>query len=446
MTSPSLPPPSPSPSTPTPPSPSPCFYGVLPTPYGGRGAFAKARIPKNTTILQCDGPYASVVLRKFRKEVCAWCFAWCFESAEGRKSSWSVRLDIVDGEVGPGGQKGKGGGGATWTPWFCREGCRGDWVREYFWRGEETGSESLVALMNTLEKTLVAYRTAKSRSKSQPASTSVPPPHPFTFLDTWTSADVSESNIDSAWKMAEILASNLKKPSKILEVLEEWNAASAEDPRELLTEFEADCARFVLDGIVRQALQTQVAVAVTASPQTALGSTSAIDPHSGSTAATLPNAKPTGLWQDLLHLQNNELQHIRSKPYMLGVFIRVYLFLQYIVRTAKPVQRELREGQVFSLNGDTAFLKHPAFLETLGMFLGATDSVRAILARDHGNVFGIWEKGLPHSEDGGREGEREGSGDDGEMFGWGMYVFGSYFNHGESLLCGILFRYLHPMP
>ena len=69
------------------------FYDIQPTAYGGRGAFARSLIPKGTLILSCPGPYASVIFRRFKREVCAWCFAYAFESG---KRKWSVKLDEVD--------------------------------------------------------------------------------------------------------------------------------------------------------------------------------------------------------------------------------------------------------------------------------------------------------------------------------------------------------------
>ncbi|KAF6760515.1 hypothetical protein DFP72DRAFT_805061 [Ephemerocybe angulata] len=312
-----------------------CLYAIRPTPYGGRGAFANKRIPKGTVVLDCEAPYASVICRKFKKEVCAWCFAWCFESGDGtrRKGSWSVRLS-VRGEAGKEKER-------AWTPWFCSEGCRDLW------------------------KTLLNYRTTKVKAKSKPANTQKTTlNHPLTHLDSWTAkanmADVTGESVDWWWTLAETTTSrgNMKKPGKIMDILEAWNEVSGGGTEELLTEYEADCARFVLDGLVRQALETS---------------------EGGDTAT-----KTAGRWPDLLELQDNELQHVKSRPYMLSCFIRVYLFLKYVVLTARPSRREIGECE-------------------------------GHLARDHGNVFGIWEKG---SDD-----------EDGEMLGWGMYVFGSYFNH-----------------
>src|ERR1700678_3859656 len=90
------------------------FYDIQPMAYGGRGAFARSFIPKGSLVLSCSGPYASIIIRSFKREVCAWCFAYAFESG---KRTWSVKLDVVD----------RNGAGA----WFCSEGCRETWTADY---------------------------------------------------------------------------------------------------------------------------------------------------------------------------------------------------------------------------------------------------------------------------------------------------------------------------
>ncbi len=52
----------------------------------------------------------------------------------------------------------------------------------------------------------------------------------------------------------------------------------------------------------------------------------------------------------------------------------------------------------------------------LRTYVEKSEFIRAVLGRDHGNVFGIWDMAIQG---------------DSEMLGWGMYVQGSYFNHGE---------------
>ncbi|KAJ2918128.1 hypothetical protein MD484_g2324, partial [Candolleomyces efflorescens] len=222
----------------------------------------------------------------------------------------------------------------------------------------------------------------------------------------------------------------------ILEVLESWNDASSEDFTELLTEFEIDCARFVLDGLVRLVLQQTN----TRSPASDGAFSHAHDAHPpiSNQFGVLENAKPTGYWSDLLHLQNNELDHVKSKPYMLGVFIRVYAFLRFVALSTLSATNSTKKSRGRKGHGtldDTgeASPKRDAFLETLVKLLETSEGVRAILARDHGNVFGIWEKGSPSDSNGDEDSS------DGEMLGWGMYVFGSYFNHGSSFFRNSLF-------
>lgn len=66
----------------------------------GRGVFATASIPSNSVILQAS-PYCQVILYEFRKEVCAYCFAY-----NGR--NFKVKIE---------------GSGL----WFCSETCLGRW-------------------------------------------------------------------------------------------------------------------------------------------------------------------------------------------------------------------------------------------------------------------------------------------------------------------------------
>jgi SET and MYND domain-containing protein len=106
-------------------------------------------------------------------------------------------------------------------------------------------------------------------------------------------------------------------------------------------------------------------------------------------------------WADLLKLQNNELQFHRGRPHALESHLRIYTFVRRIV------------------------LSVPA----LAPYLATSEMVRAILARDPGNVFGMYEM----NEEG-----------DSEMLGWSMYVSASFFNHGKRfipcLLCLLIPR------
>jgi SET and MYND domain-containing protein len=83
-------------------------------------------------------------------------------------------------------------------------------------------------------------------------------------------------------------------------------------------------------------------------------------------------------------------------------------------------QREKQKANLTTPGVDSNI--HP--IEKLRRFLSTPTLTRAILGRDHGNVFGIWDT-APSDQ---------GS----EMLGWGAYVFGSYFNHGMFALDEIL--------
>ncbi|CAH2352668.1 hypothetical protein CLIB1423_07S04830 [[Candida] railenensis] len=51
-------------------------FDIEKTSYGGRGCFAKEEIKQGTTVLLCEKPYSSSILRSFKKEVCTWCFRY----------------------------------------------------------------------------------------------------------------------------------------------------------------------------------------------------------------------------------------------------------------------------------------------------------------------------------------------------------------------------------
>ncbi|KAF9025277.1 SET domain-containing protein [Hymenopellis radicata] len=78
------------------------------TAYGGRGVFATKSIPKDTLILTAT-PYASVVYHVYRKEVCAECLAYAFDS---NRNTWNVKHE-------PAGV------------WFCSTVCCDAWIVQH---------------------------------------------------------------------------------------------------------------------------------------------------------------------------------------------------------------------------------------------------------------------------------------------------------------------------
>ncbi|KAH8726158.1 hypothetical protein GQ44DRAFT_794620 [Phaeosphaeriaceae sp. PMI808] len=75
-TTPSTPTPSSPPPPPPPGAPKSPLFQILPTPTTGRAVFATHPIPANTTIHLATDLALSVVLREYRREVCAHCFTY----------------------------------------------------------------------------------------------------------------------------------------------------------------------------------------------------------------------------------------------------------------------------------------------------------------------------------------------------------------------------------
>jgi hypothetical protein len=234
------------------------FYDIQPTAYGGRGAFARSFIPKGTLILSCPGPYASVIFRRFKREVCAWCFAYAFESG---KRKWSVKLDEVD----------RNGAGA----WFCSGSCRETWTTDY--QAGDDGVGWWLDINSALEKSIAQIG---KRGKSDNA---IPSTSCLAFLDDLLREEVTPEFIDQAWNLVQ-------------EVSFEESKQGARTPwTEELNEIEQDTVRFMLDALMRKVID---------------------DSKSISTHGPLDIPHKThvgiGLWPEFLDHQNNELALLQS--------------------------------------------------------------------------------------------------------------------------------------
>ncbi|CAA7257505.1 unnamed protein product [Cyclocybe aegerita] len=327
------------------PPPSNHLYETRATPYGGRGAFARGPIAKNTDILSCAGPYASVIFRPFKKEVCAWCFAYAFESG---KSKWSIKLSVDNAGA-----------------WFCSEHCEELWIKEHelvqgegvqWWLEINGAFERLIAQMSQS-----GTKGTRKSSRVVGESTSTR----FAHLEDLKSKEVTQELVDKAWSIAEKTLSD------------KGTAIQFTQP---LNNLELDTARYLLDGLLHKILEDA-------------------RPDATRALSTLSSiAIGAGRWADYLELQDNEVPHICSKPYVLASHVRIYCFLR----------------QLFPLlAGSKGMPSGPSDL--LRRYLTSSTTVRALLQRDPGNVFGIWDM-APEAEES-------------EMLGWGAYVFGSYFNH-----------------
>lgn len=207
------------------------------------------------------------------------------------------------------------------------------------------------------------------------------------------------SAVDAAIRRAKKLqsrASNFEQlppdldPSDVLTITQDtlnaaWIAATATSDANMvqLTDMELEIARFVASALVQMYLH-----------KTEL---STIPTSAENTSSLLPR-------ESILHLQQNELPHTRQRPYILAAHIRIYRFLRVAL---------------------SSMLRHAP--DMFGDCDGAAGGwVRAVLSRDAGNSFGIREH-FPE-RDGANDGEPE-SEQEKEMFGWGLWVDASFFNH-----------------
>ncbi|KAF9474644.1 hypothetical protein BDN70DRAFT_884572 [Pholiota conissans] len=333
---------------------SAALYDILPTSYGGRGAYARQTIPEGTLVLSCAAPYVHVIFWKFRREVCAWCFEYAFESG---KNKWSVRL--AEGAHGE-------GSGA----WFCSQECRDAYLCEH--QVFEGQSGNWRAEINASFAKLLSAMAKDEKHPNAGSGT-------LTYLDDISKDVVSQEFLEKAWTLAKdsVIDGHQKRKA-------EW--------MEELNEFEIDTARFVLEGLLRKIIEeiNPVAPLLDHVDDAALG-----------------YRVSAGRWADFMALQDNELSFIRANPYMLPCQIRIYRFLRNVAANlSKPHrsrERDEKENALFQQIADR-----------LREHLSSPEYVRALLGRDPGNVFGIWDMAT----------------DDGsEMLGWGAFVFASYYNH-----------------
>ena len=313
------------------------FYDIQPTAYGGRGAFARSFIPKGTLILSCPGPYASVIFRRFKREVCAWCFAYAFESG---KRKWSVKLDEVD----------RNGAGA----WFCSGSCRETWTSDY--QAGDDGVGWWLDINSALERS-IAQVGKRGKTDNATSSTSR-----LAFLDDLLGEKVTPEFIDQAWNLAQEVSFEESKQG----IRSSWT--------EELNEIEQDTVRFVLDALMRKVIDDSKSISTH-------GPLNIPHTHVG-----------IGLWPEFLDLQNNELALLQSKPYLLESQLLSYRFLRHFVMTSQSRSSHLRKKSkvdLTNLDVNYGMPVHP--IDRLRGFLSTPALTRSILGRDYGNVFGIWD-------------------------------------------------------
>ncbi|KAK7049855.1 Histone-lysine N-methyltransferase set-6 [Paramarasmius palmivorus] len=286
------------------------LYEIKPTPYGGRGVFATQAIPKGTLVHTSPAPYAHVIYREYRKEVCAGCFAYAFDA---QRSTWAIK-------------PAREGQGA----WFCSKPCRDLWEKNQLWNGVYLMGEMNIAI-DRLDKSVKKTKGTKTGPQSQTTSVA---------RTRETIVSESQATIDQAWRTVEESSTVVTEP---------------------LSDLELDMVRFLASAIINRYIEDTIHPA----------------PGDSSIAG--------GTWTQCMELQDNELVYVRSKPHILESHLRVYAFLR------------------------------KAIIPVLRPYVKTANTVRAVLGRDQGNAFGLYEL----------------TGDS-EMLGYALYLSGSYFNHDCS--------------
>jgi len=89
-------------------SANPGVFRVDASPGAGMACFAVKNLFKSELILTVQQPVACVVIGKYRKEVCAWCYSYAFGSIH------KIKLAVA---------RGRG------VVWFCQLSCRDSWMK-----------------------------------------------------------------------------------------------------------------------------------------------------------------------------------------------------------------------------------------------------------------------------------------------------------------------------
>jgi SET and MYND domain-containing protein len=172
------------------------------TSYGGRSLFALSPIPSSTLLLSSK-PFAHVIYRDFRKEVCAYCFKYAFDSKTSKGGVWKVRYSA--------------------NVWFCSDDCRAKWVEE------ENVDGALDLVEGCLERALTSLRKAAQKSGSGSSSVDK-------ILGQHGGGNLSSEMRNKVWAEVE-------------------NVESAVSSKVELEDMEFEIARLVASALVRRHLQ-----------------------------------------------------------------------------------------------------------------------------------------------------------------------------------------------
>ncbi|KAG1733320.1 hypothetical protein EDB19DRAFT_1911672 [Suillus lakei] len=142
------------------------------TSYGGRSLFAMQPIARGTNIFACEAPFAHVIYKDYRREVCAQCFAYAASTSRsiGDPRTWSIRSCKATAE----------------SVWFCTDDCKVTW--------ESGVIGPMIAEVNALlAKAKIATRRNSAKNGHDP------------ILPNGPTVQISQYHIDKAWADAEDL-------------------------------------------------------------------------------------------------------------------------------------------------------------------------------------------------------------------------------------------------
>ncbi|KIK29449.1 hypothetical protein PISMIDRAFT_89322 [Pisolithus microcarpus 441] len=139
------------------------------TQHGGRSLFAARDIPPGTRVHSSSNPFAHVIYKDYRREVCAQCFAYAASDSTPLKVAQSRVWSI----------KWKPEGCQASTAWFCSEDCKEAW-------GKDEAGPLQMQMDATLTKAQVASRRKGRKS---------------TNISSFNSAaEITQDAIDQAWR------------------------------------------------------------------------------------------------------------------------------------------------------------------------------------------------------------------------------------------------------
>ncbi|KAG9313777.1 hypothetical protein JVU11DRAFT_6137 [Chiua virens] len=246
------------------------FFRIRTTSYGGRSLFAICDIEPGTLIHSSKSPFAHVIYKDYRKEVCAQCFTYSASDQApptvGLSRTWNIKWSRE---------------GAT-TAWFCSDVCKDIWECDEMLK-EQLGNNS---------------NRWRIKSRSRPC-------FPVLIMSprNGMTGGIGKGTIDAAWERAEALVASRADLALFYSTLH-------------IEGMELEIARSLAAAIVRRYCDER--------SQASSSDLKAVD-----TLDSTRNNEPRSdeSWAQLLRLQTSEACNIQTRPYMLTAYLRIYVFL-----------------------------------------------------------------------------------------------------------------------